>query len=188
MKAENKFENSSRWKFVVRSLPIIGICIAFLFMIAPRAALALDPPHAFTNVCAACHLTHNAPGGSITLAAGNANLCISCHAPGGQAPTNAFASADQALAWPGLAVGVTNFGTSHRWDSGLAGFVKYVGGAPFASSGTVSSAGIFTGVYAKTYTITFTVGGTVGGARFNWTATSPAAARARMYLRRQTSC
>jgi hypothetical protein len=39
------------------------------------------------------------------------------------------------------------------------------------STGTVQSAGAFSGVYPKTYTITIATGGDVGAATFNWTDT-----------------
>ena len=35
--------------------------------------------------CNACHITHNAPGGTLTGVLGNANLCISCHVSTGAA-------------------------------------------------------------------------------------------------------
>lgn len=154
-----------------RGAGVLGLALATLAG-ATRVA-AIDPPHAFTNVCAACHTAHAGPGGALTLVAGNANLCMSCHAVGGQASTNAFSASDQAFAWPGLPAGAAGSGTSHRWDAGAAGFVVFAGGAAIASSGTVSSAGIFTGAYAKTYTIRIVTNGGTGSARFDWTATSP---------------
>lgn len=140
-------------------------------LVASSGTLAIDPPH--TADCTDCHMVHNAPGGSITAIAGNANLCLSCHVSGGAASARPFANADQTRAWPGLASNVLPGGNSHRWDAGPAGYVQVLGGATVASSGRVSSAGAFTGVYAKTYTITITTNGNVGVARFNWSATAP---------------
>jgi len=136
-------------------------------------AAALDPPHDATQSieCSSCHTPHSAPGGTLTTVLGNANLCMSCHLPGGPATAFPFAAADQAVPAPGLPSGVTPHGTSHRWDSGPAGWVEKVAGN--SSSGAVGSSGAFTGRYAKTYTITITTAGDVGAARFGWTATTP---------------
>jgi predicted CXXCH cytochrome family protein len=142
-----------------------------MFAAVPRIAFAIDPPHP-TNDCAQCHITHGAPGGNITAVAGNVNLCLSCHMSGGSASAKAYATVDQAKAWPGIGT-VSSGGTSHRWDAGPAGYVIYYGGASTASSGTVSSAGVFTGAYAKTYTVTIASSGAVGTALFNWSATAP---------------
>ncbi|MBI5386648.1 MAG: hypothetical protein HZA90_18410 [Verrucomicrobia bacterium] len=139
----------------------------------PLAGLALDPPHSGSQQCASCHIAHNAPGGTLTTVAGNANLCISCHSPGGRASGFPFASSDQALPAPGLPPGVAASGTSHRWDSGPAGHAVFLGGATTPSTGTVEPHGAFTGHYAKTYTITIATAGNVGTATFDWTATSP---------------
>jgi predicted CXXCH cytochrome family protein len=142
-------------------------------ILAPSRAPAIDPPHATANACAACHILHMSPGGDLTTAAGNANLCMSCHQPGGSASGKPFAAADQALAWPGLPAGATVAGTSHRWDATAAGHVAFLGGAAVASTGTLLPMGVFTGAYSKTYTITITSAGAVGTALFNWAATMP---------------
>ena len=136
-------------------------------------ALAVDPPHATTNLCASCHLPHFAPGGGITTVGGNPNLCMSCHQPGGTASSQPFAESDQALPWPGLPAGVTAAGTSHRWDASAAGHVAFLGGATTPSTGTLMPVGTFTGAYAKTYTLTIVSAGPVGTATFNWAATTP---------------
>ena len=148
------------------SIVLIAACVAWL---APTSALASDPPHV---VCSACHMTHEAPGATLTAVAGNANLCISCHMPGGSASARPFSPNDQAYPAPGLA-GRNASGTSHRWDSGPAGHVVFGGGAAVASTGRVSSRGAYVGPYAKTYTITITASGNTGTALFSWTATTP---------------
>ncbi len=85
----------------------------------PLAAAALDAPHDPSNPneaisCMKCHVGHNAPGVSLTTVDGNANLCQSCHSPGGGGgPTGhgfPWADADQASL-------VARHGTSHRWDA-----------------------------------------------------------------------
>lgn len=144
-------------------------------------AWALDPPHDWltesipgqpNNIdCSSCHTPHAAPGGAITIAAGNANVCYTCHVAGGKAAAKALGESDQALPAPGLPAGVSAVGTSHRWDSGPAGHVTAVAGN--TSTGTVQSGGDYAGYYAKTYTITITTAGDVGTAYFSWTATTP---------------
>ncbi len=148
-------------------LLLLPVLVVLVFVLS---ATATDPPHNLN--CADCHKTHSAPGGTITKVGGNANLCFSCHIPGGTATAKPFAVSDQAFPWPGLAA-ATASGTSHRWDSGPAGHVTFGGGAVTPSTGTVKSEGAFTGPYAKTYTITITTAGNVGVARFSWTATTP---------------
>jgi predicted CXXCH cytochrome family protein len=141
-------------------------------MIFPwSTALAVDPPH--TNDCASCHITHSAPGVALGDVAGNANLCLSCHQSGGSASAKAFAEAHQSIPWPGLPGGTNAGGNSHRWDSGPAGRIQFLGGATTASTGTLWPGGALTGAYAKTYTITISTAGNAGTARFGWTATSP---------------
>ena len=135
---------------------------------------AVDPPHTDGNdYCASCHQTHQAVGGELTSVSGNANLCQSCHQAGGLASAKALPNRDQAVPWPGLPAGTNASGTSHRWDSGAAGRVQFLGGAATASSGTFLSGGAFTGPYARTFQITITAGGAAGAARFDWTATMP---------------
>ncbi len=96
---------------------------------------------------------------------GNPNLCISCHTAGGMAAAKAFANSDQAI--PGTG------GTSHRWDSGPAGWVS---AAPAnTSSGTVQSGGSFTGRYRTSYVITITSAGDAGAALFSWSSPTLAA-------------
>lgn len=139
--------------------------------IVPALAVALDPPHSTTTLitCASCHVSHYATGGSLTLAAGNDNLCQSCHVTSGTATDVAMAESDQALPWPGLPAATNPSGTSHRWDSGPAGHVEP---APTnASTGTVTSAGAFTGRRAKAVTIRITAAGDAGVATFSWTDT-----------------
>lgn len=79
-----------------------------LLLVTARPALAADAPHDPTNlpnVCGDCHTTHAAPGLALTNVAGNANLCVSCHALQGVL----WSASDQAV--PGVG------GSSHRWDA-----------------------------------------------------------------------
>ncbi len=70
---------------------------------------AIDAPHWGTTIeCLSCHALHESPGGQLTAVAGNANLCMSCHNPTGQAGAKPFVAADKAV--PGTS------GTSHAWD------------------------------------------------------------------------
>ena len=134
-------------KSTLRLLPLTALCCVLI----STAALALDPPHdASRNInCINCHTPHGAAGGSITRAAGNPNLCMTCHVPGGLASDRPLADSDQAL--PGIS------GVSHRWDSGPSGHVESAEGN--SSSGLVRSGGVFTGRIARVYTINITSGG-----------------------------
>jgi predicted CXXCH cytochrome family protein len=147
---------------------------AALAMVAgAQGVRAADPPHSNVAGCAACHITHNAAGASLTTVAGNGNLCMSCHVAGGIADGLPFAPANAALPGPGLPAGIAAAGNSHRWDAGPAGHVSFLGGAATPSTGGVEPFGMFSGPYPKTYTITIRVGGNSGTARFDWSATSP---------------
>lgn len=130
-----------------------------LLITAPTAA-DNDPPHSFDNSidCLNCHMPHHAPGQTITAVEGNANLCMTCHNPGGLAAARPFVDADQAL--PGIT------GTSHRFDSGPSGHVEP--DLTNTSTGSVRSGGVFTGRIERTYTITITTGGDAGTAAFGW--------------------
>ena len=161
----------TRW----RSFPAfchVGIGLTLLALVfLPLLAFATDPPHTDgDDYCASCHMVHRSPGGVLGTVPGNVNLCQSCHVSGGQASAKALPNGDQAQPWPGLLAGVSGSGTSHRWDSGTAGRVVFLGAA---STGTIEASGTYTGAYAKTYTLTITNSGNSGVAAFNWTATSP---------------
>lgn len=153
---------------------VVLLVLPLVLGMAERA-LATDPPHSFPTAikgpCTECHKLHAAPGGALTSVAGNANLCQSCHTVGGQASAKALSNSAQAVPGPGLPVGTSASGNSHRWDSGVSGRVAIAAGN--ASTGRVESGGAFTGRYAKTYTITVSTEGSVGTGRFDWTATSP---------------
>ncbi|MEN8229891.1 MAG: CxxxxCH/CxxCH domain-containing protein [Bacteroidota bacterium] len=58
--------------------------------------------------CNACHITHDALGGTLTNTLGNSNLCLSCHVSTGAASAKPFVNADKAI--PGVS------GNSHAWD------------------------------------------------------------------------
>lgn len=147
------------------------LSMAIFCAVCVPSARATDPPHDAIHsiLCGSCHLTHNAPGGAITAAAGNPNLCQTCHMAGGSAAAKPFAESDQAYPRVGLPSGQSASGTSHRWDSGTSGHVEPVG--TITSTGKVESGGSYTGRYAKTYTITISTAGAVGMARFSWTDT-----------------
>jgi predicted CXXCH cytochrome family protein len=156
-------------------------CIAPLTLLALVAAATSlrgsDPPHVIntgntrTSGCNACHKLHNSPGGTLTIAAGNANLCITCHTAGGLAAAKPFASSNQVLPAKGLPAGETNAGTSHRWDSSAAGSIHFVGGAQ-TSTGSIRPSGTYTGAYATTIEIRISTAGAVGVARFDWRMTT----------------
>ena len=155
------------------SVLVMVVIVPLFFFSTP--ARATDLPHTDGNMCNTCHMVHNALGDAWlgAIIGGNVNLCQSCHISGGAASSQALTNAEQALPGPGLPTGTTPTGTSHRWDSGVAGHVAYLGGATTASTGTVTSGGAFVGPYAKTYTLTIITAGNVGSATFSWTATTP---------------
>ena len=131
-----------------------------LLLLAWSTSYALDPPHDNSNNinCINCHTPHAAPGGSITREAGNPNLCMTCHTPGGLATNRPFNDVDQAR--PGVS------GFSHRWDSGPSGHVEQQPGN--TSSGSLRSGGVFDGRIENRYTITITSSGDAGLATFDW--------------------
>ena len=153
-------------------IPVRAVALAAALLFGAPAR-AVDPPHLTAAACASCHMAHLNAGLDLTTVAGNANLCLSCHAPGGSASSRAFVSGDQALSWPGLPAGTNAAGTSHRWDANAAGHLVSLGGATTPSTGTIVPSGVYTGAYAKTYTLQIVISGAVGAARFNWSATTP---------------
>jgi predicted CXXCH cytochrome family protein len=159
--------NISRYFSRIRAVALASV------IFSGGSALAIDPPHLTTSVCGSCHFPHVAAGADLTTVAGNANLCMSCHSPGGSASVTAFVAADQALPWPGLVSGTSPAGSSHRWDASAAGHLQFLGGATTPSTGTLIPVGVYTNVYAKTYTIQIAAAGVVGSATFNWSATTP---------------
>ncbi|MBI2998790.1 MAG: hypothetical protein HYY46_10150, partial [Deltaproteobacteria bacterium] len=83
----------------MKRIPLI-LLIALLVGASAWMVYALDPPHSLTNPanpCRECHKPHNAEGGAITILAGNANLCESCHYTGYPGMTKPFYENDQAL-------------------------------------------------------------------------------------------
>jgi predicted CxxxxCH...CXXCH cytochrome family protein len=58
--------------------------------------------HSLYN-CTSCHITHNAPGSTLTAVAGNALLCQSCHTSTGAASAKPLVNADKGT-------------SSHAWD------------------------------------------------------------------------
>jgi predicted CXXCH cytochrome family protein len=154
----------------MRSVRLLQVLTVTL-MAAAQPVLAIDPPHLSdgptgSSDCSLCHTTHDSPGGALTNADGNANLCQSCHVVGGTAELYALTESDQALPGPGLPAGISPSGTSHRWDSSPGGHVALDAGN--ISTGTIQSGGVFTGRFAKTYTITITTAGNSDTAVFSW--------------------
>lgn len=92
---------------------VAGYLALALSVAVPAGALAVDPPHDQLANCGGCHLGHNAPGGSLTGRAGNANLCQSCHSPvGGGGPSgHGFPWVEEDQAVPGIG------GRSHSWSA-----------------------------------------------------------------------
>jgi predicted CXXCH cytochrome family protein len=138
-------------------------------------ALATDPPHDASSsiTCSTCHINPAVPAATIETLAGNPNLCLSCHQPGGSAGAKALFQGDQARPWPGLPAGTSPGGTSHRWDSGTAGRAVFLGDPAFNGDAGISISGTYTGIYAKTFIITITTNGGSTTAQFDWSATWP---------------
>lgn len=87
--------------------------LAALVATAATPGFAAEPPHWASasfqiNCTLQCHTVHGAPGGSLTSAASNVNLCQTCHSPSGLA--NALSVSDSDRAVPGVS------GTSHAFD------------------------------------------------------------------------
>lgn len=163
----------SDWMPSARSYLFVSLC--GIGLIGGGPVLAADAPHNATNSmdCISCHLPHHVPGVTVSNAVGNVNLCHSCHTPGGVASRYALVESDQAIAGPCLPANVTASGTSHRWDSGLAGHAEFMGGALTNSAGLILPSGDYTGRVAKTYVITITTNGQSNTAKFNWYGTQP---------------
>lgn len=149
---------------IIVSIVLLGLAgsIGGLRSLSPPPAYALDPPHDSSNSigCDDCHIAHAAPGDNMTQVAGNANLCQSCHTSG--APASAYPMNNGDMALPGTS------GTSHRFDSGVDGWVKEENTAN-GSTGLVDCGGAYIGATAKIYTITIASDGDVGVATFDWT-------------------
>jgi len=93
----------------------VGLALAAAALLVPAVARPSDPPHwispsgAIDIQCTmGCHQLHTAPGGQLTAAAGNVNLCQSCHTALGSAADLPLNDTDKAV--PGVA------GTSHAFD------------------------------------------------------------------------
>lgn len=142
-----------------------------LGLLAASGVYALDPPHDSTrNIqCVTCHALHASPGGTLNRVAGNANVCLTCHVPAGQAAARPLSASDEAFPpMPNPAGWTSGRGISHRWDSGPSGHVKTVSGN--TSTGRIASSGAYTGRIEETYTITIAAGGAAGVATFNWSS------------------
>ena len=144
---------------VARSAGFAGRLVALCLLCAAPVG-AIDPPHSLVNFgdCMNCHMIHHALGNPQLNAAGNANVCLSCHNPTGPAAARSFDDVDQSL--PGVT------GTSHRWDSSSSGHAEPA--TSNTSTGSIRTGGAFTGRIEKSYTITIDAGGDVGFATFSW--------------------
>ncbi|MBD3867918.1 MAG: cytochrome c3 family protein [Acidobacteria bacterium] len=95
-------------------LPAVAVAVLGFHLLVAPAVLAADPPHWYSTSLVIgcteqCHSLHNAAGGGLTRAAGNANLCQSCHNPSGladQAPIPSSASAIPGFSGSSHAFGV----------------------------------------------------------------------------------
>lgn len=146
-----------------------------LLLLSQTTHAQTDPPHNQINFinCFSCHITFEASGDNITNSVGNARLCQSCHINGGVAHEKSMLNVEQAIPGFALPEGLVPGGTSHRWDSSLAGHVIYAGGATKPSSGTIIPQGALTSKFPKAFTIEIINSGNSGEAVFNWTSTAP---------------
>jgi len=63
-----------------------SVLLIAIILLGASTLPAVDPPHWYFGMdCSSCHVGHNAPGGGLTTATGNSNLCLSCHVAGGLA-------------------------------------------------------------------------------------------------------
>ncbi len=153
----------------------LHLLFALGMALLPVGLQAQDTPHdaAYSVQCTSCHNIHGGPGTSLTSGPGNANLCRSCHMSGGLASGRPMNTTAQAFPGPGNSGAPLKGGHSHRWDSGPAGHLAFLGGAGTTSTGTLTPLGAYQGAYPKTYTITLTSTGAAGVATFSWVATLP---------------
>lgn len=166
-----------------RSFLLFWVSLGIICIISFYAGglLASDPPHTETSDtgwCGKCHTPHsqlntNVGGYGVPLGRveGIANLCISCHNTGGRATNKPFTAYDQAV----LGAEQSNRrGWSHRWDSGVGGYVDNysvsTGTTGRVISGVVGgTASVFIGSSPRIYQIQVAATGDAGGtARFNW--------------------
>ena len=149
----------------------LGIVLLASLLLA-ASVLASDPPHYNPSggiSCENCHIIHGGMASLLKESADNGNLCMNCHSPGTPKP---FSASDQALTWP--AAGTNATGTSHRWDTGAGGVLKFVGVSPL-SAGIITPTGLYTGNYPGSYTLQILSSGAVGTAQFSWSSTLPGA-------------
>jgi predicted CXXCH cytochrome family protein len=91
--------------------------LAVLGTLAPLSALAIDAPHdgSFANgTCEACHMIHNAVGGTLINQSDNNTACTVCHNTNPALPSRArlglpWLTEDQSVPGKG--------GAHHRWDA-----------------------------------------------------------------------
>ncbi len=75
-----------------------------------------DPPHMLQDVtCSRCHDVDAQPGGHLGLAAGQVNLCQSCHTGAGQASARIFQTQDMADPYGTNPDAPDGRGRSHAW-------------------------------------------------------------------------
>lgn len=87
----------------------VTFLICLLIALSPMANAAFDPPHG--SNCQDCHTPHVQATGALDTFTGNANLCLSCHNPTGQASALPLSHADRADL-------LEETGNSHAWQVG----------------------------------------------------------------------
>ncbi|MBI5892766.1 MAG: hypothetical protein HZB79_03780, partial [Deltaproteobacteria bacterium] len=165
-----------------KSFPILLVFLLSAGIISFYAGrlLASDPPHrdpvpgttggTDTGWCGRCHATHSSAGGALTRVDGNSNLCISCHNTVGMANDKPFIDSDQSALGPSSG----KKGSSHRWDSGLGGYVEGIQPISPTTTGRIISGLVggtqytFVGTTPRIYQINISTTGNVGTAKFGW--------------------
>ncbi|RME91524.1 MAG: hypothetical protein D6766_11780, partial [Verrucomicrobia bacterium] len=149
----------------------LGVVLGMVVLVGvgrPLRVRTADAPHDFN--CLDCHQTHYLNGNPFTSIEGAANVCLSCHQPGGLASAHGWTAGEQAELWAGLPEQLAERGRSHRWDAGPTGRVVALGAAPPEA---IRPGGDYQGRYPRTYRITITAGGALGEATFAWEGSGP---------------
>lgn len=170
-----KVRGKSRIKLVALA---VFFSAALLVSFYAGLLFATDPPHrdvspdTDTGWCGKCHTPHSSAGGALTKAEGIANLCITCHNTAGRASDKPFIDSDQSALGPASG----KKGSSHRWDSGLGGYVEGVPPISPTTTGRIISGLVggttftFIGTTPRIYQIRIAATGDATGAqgRFDW--------------------
>ncbi|MBI5892722.1 MAG: cytochrome c3 family protein [Deltaproteobacteria bacterium] len=156
-------------------LPLLVLIGTIFITIYSANLFATDPPHrddapgTDTGWCGKCHTPHSSAGGALTKAEGIANLCITCHNTAGRASDKPFIDSDQSVLGPASG----KKGSSHRWDSGLGGYVEGITVSPTTTGRIISglvggTTYTFVGTTPRIYQINISTTGNVGTAKFGW--------------------